>query len=66
MLCVCLSSCMHVFIHYSSVKGARSFLWGQRWYEAGTELKLGAFMKVHTDGNVVADLFKCPDIWVCY
>lgn len=65
MWCVCWSSYMHiyVFIHHSSAKGASAE------DKDGTRQALssvGTFMDVNADGNVVTDLFKCSDIWVCY
>lgn len=64
---MCLFEQIHayvfVFIHHFRIEGAT--------YEdedgaAGIELRLGTFMEVNADGNVVTDLFKCPDMWVCY
>lgn len=52
-----------IFIHHSSDKGASAE------DKDGTRQALSSlmtFMEVKEDGNVVTDLFKCPDILVCY
>lgn len=53
-----------VFMHHSSVKGARSE--DKDGARQAPSSNWGTFMEANADGNVVTDLCKCPDIWVCY